>query len=229
MRDSLPSGLRDVLSGEEIGRLSPADIPALVRQLTEQMRQIERAPLEQEPPTGGGGGRTKIFGFKGDPADPIYNGEMIAVTSSNVHSIGYQINKQSPNSGSLLVRYLQKQGTSSVAGDMYEYPRVHPAVFDSMRAAASKGKFVWDRLRVRGSVSGHRYHYRLKEIRGGKVPRQAVRYGNNEYFIGRQFHAANVKTGEKRTFNSSLPDRKVRQIKSLQLLPGGRRVPLVQR
>lgn len=170
------------------------------------------------------------FGWSGNPDDPIYRGEMMSVSSSNVHSIGYQYNDASPSKGTLLVRYRQKRADgSSGPGPPYEYYGVHPAVFDTFRRAASKGRFVWDRLRVRGTLSGHRYQYKLVGFVNGYVPRQAVRYGNNEYFVQRQVTAINSRTGEKRTFQSSRPDRLASRVQSVQVLPGGRRIPVVQR
>jgi hypothetical protein len=173
--------------------------------------------------------RRSAFGWRGDPDDPLYRGQMIAVQSSNVHSIGYQYNDASPSKGTLIVRYLHGKTGQKKAGPQYEYYNIHPAVFDTFRNSASKGGFVWDRLRVRGTVSGHRKQYRLTGIVNGYIPRQAKRYGNNEYFVQRSMNATSTKTGETRKFQSSLPDRPVRRIRDVQLLPGGRRVPLVQR
>lgn len=205
---------------EARGRTAPRQLlrPEAYPQVQPREQQAER-PERRRP----------VFGWRGDPDDPVYRGEMIAVQSSNVHSIGFQFNDANPSKGTLLVRYLQGKVGQKVAGPLYEYYDVHPAVFDSFRKAASKGKFVWDRLRVRGSVSGHRKQYKLAGIRGGYVPRQAKRYGDNEYFVTRSVTAQNAATGERRTFQSGLPDRPVRRIRSLQLLPNGRRVPLVQR
>lgn len=46
-------------------------------------------------------------------------------------------------------------------GATYAYYDVPPEVFSRMKSAASKGKFVWDALRVRGTIYGHRYRYSL--------------------------------------------------------------------
>ncbi|MEK9809271.1 MAG: KTSC domain-containing protein [Candidatus Nanopelagicales bacterium] len=175
--------------------------------------------------------RQRPFLFRGDPDDPIYRGEWITVASSNVYAIAYVYNDANPSKGTLKVRYLHKlKGGSTEPGPVYEYYDVHPAVFDSFRAAASKGGFVWDRLRVRGTVSGHRYQYNLAGVhRSGYVPRKAVRYGNNEYFVGRQINTRNTVTGAIAKLKSELPDARVRRVQSVQMLPGGRRVPVVQR
>jgi hypothetical protein len=134
------------------------------------------------------GGRQRRY----DPSDPILTGEMVEVESSNVHSIGFLWNDADPMKGTLKIRFLQaKRGNAKikVPGPLYFYSGVHPDVFTAFRAAASKGTFVWDRIRIRGTVSGHRYHYELKGIAQGYVPRKATRYGKNEYFIGREVRA----------------------------------------
>lgn len=130
------------------------------------------------------GGRTRQY--KQD--DPILTGELIPVSSSNVHSIGFIFNHESPMKGTLQVRYLQskRSGKGTGGGPLYYYSGVHPDVFVAFQAAASKGTFVWDRLRIRGTVSGHRYPYDLKGITAGYVPRKATRYGPNEYLIQRR-------------------------------------------
>jgi hypothetical protein len=223
--------LKPDLWSEGEGWPAPPQIPGGPRRL----RGL-RAQPEQQPETLGArplrsAPRRKLFGFKGDPDAPEYRGLMIKVQSSNVHSIGFEWNDANPSKGTLLVRYLHREkGGSAEAGARYSYHGTHPSLFDSMRKADSKGKFVWDRLRVRGTVSGHRYHYALDQIhRTGYVPRQAVRYGNREYFVGRSINATNTKTGRSRTFTSGHPDAFARQVKSVQILPGGRRIPLVQR
>lgn len=242
---TLPDQIRTLLRGEDV---SPRTMPQLIDMLKRSLaeldfqqaaeargrtapRQLLRPEAYPEVPQAEAPRperRRLAFGWRGDPDDPIYRGEMIKVQSSNVHSIGYQYNDASPSKGTLLVRYLQGTKQSKYAGPLYEYYDVHPAVFDSMRKASSKGKFVWDRLRVRGTVSGHRKQYKLAGISRGYVPRQAKRYGDNEYFVTRSVTGVNT-AGEKRQFKSGLPDRPVRRVQSVQLLPGGRRVPLVQR
>lgn len=198
--------------------------------------EARRTPAVQRPgspvPTDGRPQRRQLpFSSRGDPDDPIYHGQWIKVTSSNVYAIAYVWNEAQPSKGTLKVRYKHKlKGGGTQPGPIYDYHDVHPAVFDSFRAAASKGTFVWDRLRIRGTVSGHRYQYDLAGAhKSGYVPRKAVRYGNNEYFVGRQFQATNTRTGEQRTLTSALPDARVRKVRSVQVLPGGRRVPVVQR
>ena len=60
-------------------------------------------------------------------------------------------------------------------------------LYESMRAAVSKGKFVWDHLRVRGTVYGHQVNYALVQgavitgggggVSGVYIPRKATRLG----------------------------------------------------
>lgn len=189
----------------------------------------------QEPPTTRGptgprgplqpGQRINIFGggLEYDPDDPLFSGEMVPVESSNVHSIGFIFNPQNPSKGTLKVRFLQqsKSKNRKVAGPLYFYYDVHPLVFQAFRNAGSPGGFVWDRLRVRGTVSGHRFHYELKGIAEGYVPRKATRYGNEEYFIGRRATFRNQQTGELRMFESELPDVHVQTLMPPRFGPQG--------
>lgn len=67
-------------------------------------------------------------------------------------------------------------------GATYAYYDVPAEVFARMKAAASKGKFVWDALRVRGTIYGHRYRYSLvtgSPTDEGKpyIPRRATSTG----------------------------------------------------
>ena len=70
-------------------------------------------------------------------------------------------------------------------GPLYAYYDVPVKVFERMRRAASKGKFVWDELRVRGTVYGHKYRYSLVQgqvstqrgVQGVYIPRKATPKG----------------------------------------------------
>ena len=74
-------------------------------------------------------------------------------------------------------------GKENSPGSKYAYLNVPPAVFTRMKDAYSKGKFVWDELRVRGTIHGHRYRYVLAQgqLVGSQgrlyVPRKATRGG----------------------------------------------------
>ena len=187
---------------ESLGFTITPPKPTQARQRTVQPQPV-RKPSDKEVRKIGG--RTREY----KPDDPMLTGEMIAVSSSNVHSIGFIWNDENPMDGTLQVRFLQSQGRGKGGGPLYYYYGVHPDVFDAFRRAASKGEFVWDRLRIRGTVSGHRFAYDLKGITGGYVPRQAKRFGQNEYFVQRRVRGRSRTTGETQTFESELDDRRV--------------------
>ena len=120
--------------------------------------------------------RTANFRGRYDTDHPAITGQMVPVRSSNVHSIGFQMNLKNPLASTLFVKYLQKfgNGTAKGSGPTYGYKNVHPKLFQEFLAANSKGGFVWDRLRVRGTVAGSQYEYYLDSISRGYVPRRAV-------------------------------------------------------
>lgn len=109
------------------------------------------------------------------PADhPIVTGAMQSVTnSSNVHSYGYDI-----EAAKLYVRFLHTdQSTDRVtqaAGSLYAYSDVEPELFLDLHKKSSKGNWIWDNLRIRGTVSGHRKDYQLVGITHEYVPRKAT-------------------------------------------------------
>lgn len=137
--------------------------------------------------------------------DPIMTGEMVAVSSSNVHSIGFLWNWSDPANGTVAVRFLQNQRGRSGPGPLYHYYNVHPDVFTFFMRARSKGEFVWSFFRVRGSRYAHRYKYSLKGIVNGYVPRRVTRLAKNDFFQPRTVTATSQTTGETRTLKSSLP------------------------
>lgn len=155
----------------------------------------------REPPGGGNDG----------PPDPPGNPnrlEMIrSPQSSNVHSYGYMAEtatlyvcylathfdpskvKQTKIKGGVHHTSVPKGargGRAARPGPTYAYDGVPQRVFDRMRAAISKGIFVWDELRVRGSIWRHQFPYRLvnpgEAFKGGNskfiyVPRRASKKG----------------------------------------------------
>lgn len=104
---------------------------------------------------------------------PLVTGEMVEVRSSNVHSIGYDVDNQT-----LYVRFwatrVRRGQEVRFPGSLYGYRDVWPEEFLDFLDAASKGNWVWDHLRERGTVSGHKKPYFLAGIVGGYVPRQAA-------------------------------------------------------
>ena len=128
----------------------------------------------------------------------LLKGTMYEVRSSNVHSIGMRTDQVGANTGTLLIRYLatQQGGVRSGPGSLYGYFDVPVTLFLELQHAASKGIFLWDHVRVRGTISGHRYVYELLGINsqyaGGTmhenyVPRQAaiLRGNAGEHYIQR--------------------------------------------
>lgn len=76
-------------------------------------------------------------------------------------------------------------GKTNSRGPMYAYLKVPPGVYTGMKEAASKGKFVWDRLRIRGTIHGHQFNYVLIHgsvtiqpgVSGVYIPRKATAAG----------------------------------------------------
>lgn len=163
-----------------------------------RMPETQRRGKQYEVPMSEGRGRRF-------PADhPIVTGEMVEAQSSNVHSFGYD-----QRDASLFVRFL---GGSRMErggpGSLYRYANVTPEEFLSLYATrgGGAGDWVWDHLRVRGTVSGHRKDYELVGITGNYVPRKATVMpvpggGVEEWFIRRQ-----VKTHTGKWRKSALQD-----------------------
>lgn len=94
-----------------------------------------------------------------DPYLRFLGGELQYVTSSNVDWIQYDRNKHL-----LYIGY--KNGAS------YVYYDVDPVESSSLYNAGSKGRWVWDELRVRGTVFGYKKNYAFLEYTlGGYQPR----------------------------------------------------------
>ena len=93
---------------------------------------------------------------------PIVTGKMVRATgSSNVWAFGYVFSE-----GALYVRFAKKGegGTPSGPGPLYRYAGVTPDQFLSLLTAGSKGTWIWDNLRIRGTTSGQQKDYELLEI-----------------------------------------------------------------
>ena len=106
------------------------------------------------------------------PRAKVSSVKMRRVTSSNVHSIGYD-----DQTWKLYVTFLAGGKSRSGAGATYEYSDVSPRLWEGFTSASSKGGWVWDQLRVEGSQHGHQYDYRLAKTSGGYVPRKATPVG----------------------------------------------------
>lgn len=99
-------------------------------------------------------------------------------------------------------------GKTNERGPMYAYLDVPARVYQRMQLAHSKGRFVWDELRIRGTIYGHKYRYQLVQgqvvtqrgVSGVYVPRKATREG---------FRVRSVATlgeGRRRFESSTLPE-----------------------
>ncbi len=135
---------------------------------------------------------------------PVIEGP-INVTSSNVHSIAYEHNQNDSYApGNLLVRYLGGEGKNRHGeGPLYRYRDVPVTIWKSFKLAASAGKFVWDHLRVRGTIAGHQYSFELAGVGDNNyVPRAAglKRGKQGEWYLNRKF-------GD---LESTLPERQAR-------------------
>ncbi len=164
---------------------------------------------QQNKPKKSKSDKVKVGGRNYSANDPIVTGEMIRVTSSNVYAIGFDRDPGGAQSGMLKVQFKHKQQksgkkTTDSAGATYAYYHVPTAVFQMFREAASKGKFVWDKLRVRGTISGHRFDYALIGISQSYVPRKATVVGNEEWYLQRSF------TSGTQVLRSNMGDERVR-------------------
>ena len=127
--------------------------------------------------------------------------------SSNVHSFAYDIDAHR-----LYVRFKDRPQKGekvrpNAPGSIYAYYNVPLDLFMSMFTAGSKGTWVWDHLRIRGTLSGHRYDYSLVGVAGGYVPRKATLTPEGESYIGRT-----VFSDKGRQLRSSRPDQLVRPL-----------------
>lgn len=107
--------------------------------------------------------------------DPMITGEEdINILSSHVYSHRYDF-----DASTLYVRYLHwepgmKSTDRSGPGATYAYYDVSPEQYRALSRAGSVGTWIWDNLRVRGSVAAHQHRYQLADIVNGYVPRQVV-------------------------------------------------------
>jgi hypothetical protein len=169
---------------------------------------------------------------------PSFSDEFLAPTSSNVYSFQYYRRPKDAN-GILYVTFkaaglkatgllgggprhrggrrqlhglpgqVHSNHRTNAPGSTYSYFDVPPALFTRMKMAHSKGKFVWDELRVRGTVWGHKFRYSLvvgqvvdnvPGFAGAQyIPRKATRRG----FVTRS--VADIGMGRRQFVSSTLP------------------------
>ncbi len=129
---------------------------------------------------------------------PIVTKAMVPTPeSSNVYAFGYDYDKSS-----LYVRYQAGGKMGAGPGSLYAYSNVPPRTFLAMLDAGSKGIFIWDHIRIRGTVSGHKHDYRLVAVRNHYVPRKATYTPEGEKFIRREVRVKNITTGKTQTLRS---------------------------
>lgn len=142
---------------------------------------------------------------------PIITGDMIPTPeSSNVFSFGYDVDQFI-----LYIRFRQApEGEKSTGGvkpfspgPIYAYRNVPVQLFLKMMKANSRGKFIWDNIRIRGTVSGHRFDYALVGVQGNYVPRKATLTPRGEEYISRS-----VFTDTGKVLSSRHPDQLVRPL-----------------
>lgn len=144
------------------------------------------------------------------PDDDLLSGAMEEVESSNVHSIGFQIANPGDRTGTLLVRYLGQHqgGVRAGLGSLYAYRDVPVSLFRDFQHASSKGGWVWDHLRVRGTVAGHKFDYELIGVAGQYVPSLGRHVANyvpraaslrqatpGQHYIPRNFNVGEIRGG----------------------------------
>jgi hypothetical protein len=161
---------------------------------------------------------------------PLVTGEMIETPqSSNVHSFGFD-----NDTHSLFVRFKDSLPSAQYAsgykvksvyggsghgrphkpGPLYLYHNCPARLFLTFIDADSKGNWVWDNLRIRGTVSGHQLDYALVGVQGAYVPRKATLTPAGEEYIPRT-----IFTDKGRSLSSPLPQELIRPL--VPVFPGG--------
>jgi hypothetical protein len=152
----------------DVAALDPMVQQQIIKQEARQKRILGRLPGWP-----GARGREETLAQPQPMPEVNMQTEMIEVSSSNVHSIGFRY--ENSDIGTLLVRYLAvlPDGRRGGPGSLYGYYKVPSILFERFKQAASKGKFVWDNLRIRGTKSGHKFNYDLEGVVKDYVPRRA--------------------------------------------------------
>ena len=162
---------------------------------------------------------------------------MQLVSSSNVYAIGYQVETLT-----MRVQYLGTtvsaagikghghSGKNRVKGKLgrtltgrrqgpgatYDYRGVPQAVFNRIQNAGSKGGAIWDNLRIRGTVYGHKFDYEL--VAGSRVdvvlPARVKGYLTDQQRIGVVTYIPRKAVGPG-MFQSRTMQQGTRQFKSL--------------
>lgn len=85
-------------------------------------------------------------------SDWLYSGTWLHMFSSNVEAARYLWD--------VMILEIHFKGEDSRGeGYWYQYFGVPPNIASEVSTTASPGRFVWDRLRIRGTKEGHQYEY----------------------------------------------------------------------
>ncbi len=216
-------GAAQILVGQRIpdpgtsGRPTSPESPAAGSERREQPGASSTTPDEDRPhrnvrvlPDGRWHVRAAGFDMKLNPDDPLLTAEMLPVASSNVCKIGFQMNFNNPKIGGLVVQYFQKsqRGAGKIPGPSYLYKNAPVSLFQQLRNAPSKGEFIWDHVRERGTIAGTQYEYVLIRAAESYLPRRAM-IVNGRQVLRKRKRTAEFKSGRTATLVSSKPNRDV--------------------
>ena len=119
--------------------------------------------------------------------DWLFSGSWVYLASSNVHAARYLWDEK--------ILELQFKGHSDQGGYYYQYFNVPQMLAGTILSTASPGRWVWDHLRVRGTVTGYQYDYvRLTGFAG--VSRTATKVGLLPEDVAQKRTGGNIPLGE---------------------------------
>lgn len=151
--------------------------------------EIDASPSEPPSPPGGsppstprnyGGG-----GFGGSEDEWLHSGTMKLIeNSTNVYGISYDLQNQA-----LFIQFKHWEPgmdwmEHSGPGSVYRYDDIDESEALEFYRSASKGCWIWDRLRVHASW-GHQREYELVRVPSSYVPREAVDAGEHGWWVSR--------------------------------------------
>ncbi|MGE4105192.1 MAG: hypothetical protein AB7E74_24790, partial [Pirellulales bacterium] len=230
------------------GHREPTRVSRPKRRRPRRERVIEPSEVGEETTAIGSGGPATDGYLPPTPRREGEPAALERVTSSNVWAIGYnaasrtlyvQYKAPTLRAGAIKTKRVKTKrgkkrvrrtgtlgstvvGRAEAPGPIYAYYDVPPAVARKVIADAkssSAGEAVWDYLRIRGTIHGHRYDYRLSSVgseaivvddrnravdRIHYVPRKAADLGKFQQRtieVGR-----NPRTGRARVVRSLLPN-----------------------
>ena len=163
----------EVLPGDEWGTTEDVS-----RGLQAAQKRLEEFGVEFVPPEETQKRRElfseeqKQYGVRSD--HPMLTGEMVRTpNSTNVYEFAYDLES--------LYLYIRFQADDSGGpGPLYRYHGVTPPEFKALYQTRNGGNgtgpgvWVWDALRVRGTIHGHQKDYALVGVMGDYVPRKAT-------------------------------------------------------